>query len=716
MNNKRISIYKLYIRQHLILTLSIISLSIILLVTLKILMSPMYRAEIIAKYEDDFKHQKENIVTSLLTSQYEKVRSIVEKDNFFPAAINKNINLFSLNKYNEYGLLNKCSGAEEIFRSKGSVFCFKDGVVEAEFPVKAADNTLAHLNVSRKYNISTWAPYKLILFSLVSFILLILLLSLFLARQFWKKIALPIEQVMGSIKEIKDIKRAKRAIDVIPVKELYGTMNTLLDHQSLLINTQIDLEKANTSKKIGAVASQVAHDIRSPLSSLQAISSVLKGIPENQRVLIRRAVQRINDIANDLNGRNYNKNKDYDGENKKKSVCLISAQIDSLVTEKRMEYRSNMNIEITTNLNRESYGLFSEIQSVEFKRLLSNLINNAVQAFNKSHKGEVIVALKDDGDRIKITVSDNGNGIPAEILSKLGKEGATFGKRDGQGLGLFHAKKNVEECNGVLEIKSGLGIGTDVIITLPKSEAPEWFVSKLVIGNNTCVVVIDDDDSIHQVWDTLFAELKIKPKRVEHFSNSHDVLNMYKNLKATDLDFLFLCDYELLDDSKTGLDIIEENDIAMCSVLVTSHYENESIRSRCQKLGAKILPKNLAGFIPIKTTEDLTQDIDENVEYDAILIDDQRIVRNTWETVAKIKAFSHPDEFFKVADRIRKGSKIYIDSNLSDNLKGELVAKDIKKLGFNEIYLATGVGADEFEEDFPWITEIRDKMCPFLDG
>ena len=63
---------------------------------------------------------------------------------------------------------------------------------------------------------------------------------------------------------------------------------------------------------------------------------------------------------------------------------------------------------------------------------------------------------------------------------------------------------------------------------------------------------------------------------------------------------VFLIDYELLGQSQTGLSIIESLEISSNSVLVTSRYEEPDIKKRCNELKIKILPKSLAGFIPIK--------------------------------------------------------------------------------------------------------------------
>lgn len=68
------------------------------------------------------------------------------------------------------------------------------------------------------------------------------------------------------------------------------------------------------------------------------------------------------------------------------------------------------------------------------------------------------------GNRIEIT--DFGCGIPEDVLPRLMKERATFGKHDGNGLGLFHAAKSVRGLGGTIEIHSKEGIGTTVAITI----------------------------------------------------------------------------------------------------------------------------------------------------------------------------------------------------------------------------------------------------------
>ena len=53
------------------------------------------------------------------------------------------------------------------------------------------------------------------------------------------------------------------------------------------------------------------------------------------------------------------------------------------------------------------------------------------------------------------------------MLSKLGKSEISSGKENGNGLGIYHAKKSTEEAGGAFEIQSRVGFGTMITIKLP---------------------------------------------------------------------------------------------------------------------------------------------------------------------------------------------------------------------------------------------------------
>ncbi|MGK5082884.1 hypothetical protein WDW37_06235 [Bdellovibrionota bacterium FG-1] len=136
---------------------------------------------------------------------------------------------------------------------------------------------------------------------------------------------------------------------------------------------------------------------------------------------------------------------------------------------------------------------------------------------------------------------------------------------DGNGLGLYHARTQCEAWGGRLEITSQLGEGTTIILNLPRSNPPEWFVAELKLLPNSTVVVLDDDESIHQIWRQRADSLKLGENGITlaHLSTPADIRKWYTEQTLTGpKPVQYLCDYELLGFKETGLDLIEELEIA----------------------------------------------------------------------------------------------------------------------------------------------------------
>lgn len=365
------------------------------------------------------------------------------------------------------------------------------------------------------------------------------------------------------------------------------------------------------SNEIRAVTKQVAHDIRSPLSALTMVTGSLRDIPEEKRVLIRHATQRINDIANDLLQKGSPKSGIEQVGNSQSSngpivlnTEFMPVIVDVLISEKRMQFREYTNLEIDADL-KHSFGAFAKINATELKRVLSNLINNSVEAFD-AHHGKVVIGVRrtegSRGQQVEVFIQDNGKGIPKHILKKLGQMGITHGKsgtQSGSGLGIYHAKKTIESFGGEFLIESTEGQGTTISMVLPLAEAPPWFSQEINLSEKNYVVSLDDDSSIHQIWADRLSELGIT--NIEHVKfQSGEAFEKYVNGNIKRLkESIFLIDYELLNQSRTGLQIIEDLVIEKYSVLVTSRYEDQDIQVHAKKLNLKILPKSLSGFVPI---------------------------------------------------------------------------------------------------------------------
>lgn len=109
-------------------------------------------------------------------------------------------------------------------------------------------------------------------------------------------------------------------------------------------------------------------------------------------------------------------------------------------------------------------------------RMLDNILDNAVKFTQKG--GKIAVNSWDAGDGVIIEVTDTGIGIPHERMALLNQpfvlgEAAFAKEQNALGLGISTARAIAELSGGRIHIDSAVGIGTTVLITLPRYEAVE---------------------------------------------------------------------------------------------------------------------------------------------------------------------------------------------------------------------------------------------------
>jgi signal transduction histidine kinase len=100
------------------------------------------------------------------------------------------------------------------------------------------------------------------------------------------------------------------------------------------------------------------------------------------------------------------------------------------------------------------------------------LIKNSVEAIG-SKEGVITIDEEVKGEEVEIRVKDNGKGMPKQMVAKLGK-GEKIGttKEDGHGIGMQQVMNTIKAMNGKIKIESKEDIGTEFILTFPKSEKP----------------------------------------------------------------------------------------------------------------------------------------------------------------------------------------------------------------------------------------------------
>lgn len=407
-----------------------------------------------------------------------------------------------------------------------------------------------------------------IILYITSIPILIFLLFLVLIFLFSKFIEAPILEIgTGNLE-------TKRVLEFNEIERLKAFVSDLL--QKSITNA---VEKRNQE-----IYRQVAHDIRSPLAALEIVMEDIKNLPEGSRELTLHAINRIQDIANNLSKKNI------ESKQNNTSRSLISVNVSNIINEKSIEYQNLNTIQICYT-DMTSKRNFVDIGESDFSRVISNIINNSIEALN--NHGRLDISLSEAFSVIELKFNDNGHGFPATFLKGPITQGNSIGKKNGQGLGLYHAHETISKLGGSLELNNPPQGGAQVTITLPKAKAPNWFKAQIQISQFEKVIVVDDDKSIHEVWSKLISESALNPIVLDLY-NIHDFENIINQQDEKTVVFL---DYDLRQ-NKTGIDLIKEFSLINI-VLVTSNYDTENVVNFCNENNIQLVPKQIVSFFDL---------------------------------------------------------------------------------------------------------------------
>lgn len=235
-----------------------------------------------------------------------------------------------------------------------------------------------------------------------------------------------------------------------------------------LTANRLELEKAHeeriTSERLattGKFAAGIIHDLKNPLAVIKASTELLQlKNGEDPKVVkhclnINNQIDRMVDLTRDILeycrgntrlelrpvnlGDYFNEVVDFHGPSYKKGGILL-------------EINGDKNLTVNLDPNR-------------FRRVVDNLLNNAREALKPGDK--VSIFWGKSQNKLEISISDNGPGIPEKIKAFLFEPFVTSGKESGTGLGLAVAKKIVEDHGATISFKSEITVGTSFKIELP---------------------------------------------------------------------------------------------------------------------------------------------------------------------------------------------------------------------------------------------------------
>jgi signal transduction histidine kinase len=224
------------------------------------------------------------------------------------------------------------------------------------------------------------------------------------------------------------------------------------------------LERADRLASIGEMAAGIAHEIKNPLAGISGAVSIIKDDmdPDDPRVMILgevlQQVQRLDKTVNDLL---------FFGKPSLPEFNYVDInEIITTTLKFASQHRGGGNIEKKLELASGLPPVFADYQQMQ--QVFLNIILNAFQAMSDGGVLSITTSrsLRNEGEFVRIDISDTGLGIPPQILGKIFTPFFTT-KAKGTGLGLPICSKLVHLHNGDIRVTSDYNKGTIFTVELP---------------------------------------------------------------------------------------------------------------------------------------------------------------------------------------------------------------------------------------------------------
>ena len=243
------------------------------------------------------------------------------------------------------------------------------------------------------------------------------------------------------------------------IETLVGAYNSMIDE---LEASAVKLARSEREQAWREMARQVAHEIKNPLTPMRlsvqsfqrkfdpADPDIATKVKEYSNTLIQQ-IDTMSSIASAFS--NFAK--------------MPAQQNETLNIVKVVKLALDIFNENYISLVAPEEEIIAKLDRTQLIRVVTNLVKNAIQAMDETAEPRIVVSVTTEEDLIKITVADNGKGIPDDFKDKIFEPKFTT-KTSGMGLGLGMVKNIVETYRGNITFTSQTGKGTVFTVTFPK--------------------------------------------------------------------------------------------------------------------------------------------------------------------------------------------------------------------------------------------------------
>jgi len=281
----------------------------------------------------------------------------------------------------------------------------------------------------------------------------------------------PDGKIRGIVSVVRDITERKTAREELE-RHRANLEEMVAERTFELRNAQQELVRKERLATLGQLTATVSHELRNPLGAMRpSIYMLKKSIDQDADEKLVNAVERIDrnitrcdHIIDEL--LDFTRITDLH-----KTGTLIDQWLDSVIE----EHLELGDVKIRKNYSLD--GLRVPVDTDRLQRAIINVVENAYHALRGSEPGandiaeaRLTIGTRMNGDRIEIAISDNGPGIPEDVLPKI-FEPLFSTKNFGVGLGMPTVQQIMVQHGGGVDIGTKVGEGTTVTLWLPARDS-----------------------------------------------------------------------------------------------------------------------------------------------------------------------------------------------------------------------------------------------------